>query len=315
MTDQTAKKYAFSLPQKTYPAKLLLTGEYSVLKGSSAVLIPLPIYGARWKKMDSLRSDWRDLLSGFISYLRKNTSESPFLKMKSMEAVFEAGYFLDSNVPQGCGLGSSGVFCAAIYDAFGIKNQDEGPIQVRERLRLMENFFHGKSSGLDPLVSYYNKAVHLKSEEINFFQTKQKATHNNLPNVWLFDSEKKRSTATLVNSFHKFLDDPDNSKSFFNEYIPIIEKSTLHYLKGEWQEWYSCIQEISLCQTKIFKPMIPDGIFDLWMDGLETGSYYMKLCGAGGGGFFYLFSDKENINIQEFKVIPIRQYLSTLITD
>lgn len=315
MTDQIAKKYSFSLPQKLYPAKLLLTGEYSVLNGSSAVLIPLPIFGARWKKMDNLRSDWRDLLSGFLSYLRKDTSESPFLKMKSMEGAFEAGYFLDSNVPQGCGLGSSGVFCAAIYDAFGIKNQNETPMQVRERLRLMENFFHGKSSGLDPLVSYYNKAVHLRSEEINFFQTEVRGANNYIPNVWLFDSGKKRSTATLVNSFNKHLEDPDNRKCFFNEYMPIIEKVTHHYLKGEWEEWYSGIKEISRHQTKIFKPMIPDDIYELWIKGLQSESYYMKLCGAGGGGFFYLFSKEQEVYLPKFKGILITEYLSSLIAD
>ena len=37
--------------------------------------------------------------------------------------------------------------------------------------------------------------------------------------------------------------------------------------------------------------MIPSGFNDIWRKGLETGSYYLKLCGSGGGGYLIGFSD------------------------
>ena len=30
--------------------------------------------------------------------------------------------------------------------------------------------------------------------------------------------------------------------------------------------------------------MIPDEFHDLWKKGIDSGSYFLKLCGSGGGG-------------------------------
>ena len=41
--------------------------------------------------------------------------------------------------------------------------------------------------------------------------------------------------------------------------------------------------------------MIPKLFQKLWKDGLESNDYYLKLCGAGGGGFILgLTRDIEN---------------------
>ena len=32
-------------------------------------------------------------------------------------------------------------------------------------------------------------------------------------------------------------------------------------------------------------PMIPFELRELWMQGLESKDFYLKICGAGGGGF------------------------------
>jgi len=36
--------------------------------------------------------------------------------------------------------------------------------------------------------------------------------------------------------------------------------------------------------------MIPDQYKDLWLRGLNTNSYYLKLCGSGGGGYILGFT-------------------------
>jgi len=40
--------------------------------------------------------------------------------------------------------------------------------------------------------------------------------------------------------------------------------------------------------------MIPIEIRELWKRGIENNSYYLKLCGSGGGGFVLGFT--KNIN-------------------
>ena len=37
--------------------------------------------------------------------------------------------------------------------------------------------------------------------------------------------------------------------------------------------------------------MIPKPFQDLWKRGLETNTYYLKLCGSGGGGFILGFTE------------------------
>jgi mevalonate kinase len=37
--------------------------------------------------------------------------------------------------------------------------------------------------------------------------------------------------------------------------------------------------------------MIPLEFHDLWRKGIETNTYYLKLCGSGGGGFMLGFTE------------------------
>ena len=39
-----------------------------------------------------------------------------------------------------------------------------------------------------------------------------------------------------------------------------------------------------------FKPMIPKEYRELWRKGIETNTYYLKLCGSGGGGYILGFT-------------------------
>ena len=36
--------------------------------------------------------------------------------------------------------------------------------------------------------------------------------------------------------------------------------------------------------------MIPSEFHELWKKGIETNTYYLKLCGSGGGGFMLGFT-------------------------
>jgi len=36
--------------------------------------------------------------------------------------------------------------------------------------------------------------------------------------------------------------------------------------------------------------MIPANFHDIWQKGLETDTYYLKLCGCGDGGYFLGFT-------------------------
>ena len=80
--------------------------------------------------------------------------------------------FFDSSIPQGYGVGSSGALVAAVYDkyAFGkitvLENlTKEKLLHLKAVFSLMESFFHGKSSGLDPLNSYLSLPILINSKD------------------------------------------------------------------------------------------------------------------------------------------------------
>ena len=69
--------------------------------------------------------------------------------------------------------------------------------------------------------------------------------------------------------------------------------------------------EISYFQWQYFQPMIPDTIKTLWLDGLSSDWFKLKLCGAGGGGFFMgVTSDLDRLQKHsDFDILPIKATL------
>lgn len=50
------------------------------------------------------------------------------------------------------------------------------------------------------------------------------------------------------------------------------------------------MEAVSLLQMRYFKDMIPTSIVPVWNQGIDTGIFYLKLLGAGGGGYFLGFT-------------------------
>ena len=53
---------------------------------------------------------------------------------------------------------------------------------------------------------------------------------------------------------------------------------------------------ISKFQWDFFPEMIPTNMRGFWLNGLDSGDYVLKLCGAGGGGYILGFSEKLNVS-------------------
>jgi len=51
--------------------------------------------------------------------------------------------------------------------------------------------------------------------------------------------------------------------------------------------------------------MIPQRLVDAWQYGIQTNSYYLKLCGSGGGGYMLGFTediDKARKALKDYKL-------------
>ncbi|TVR86247.1 MAG: hypothetical protein EA411_11030 [Saprospirales bacterium] len=283
-----------SLPQRKYPAKLLFLGEYSVLSGSDALALPFRRFSGVWVQGDDTLTGQEKVLEPFIKYLDKlfdSDDQEAFLDLTKMKRAFEEGWRLKSSIPVGVGLGSSGMLCAAVYDAFATKKNSE-PGQTHRMLQKMEAFFHGRSSGMDPLVSFLENPVLLQDKK-----TLIPKIHDTIENppffTGLLDSKIKRNTAALVPLYRKKVNEPESELVLKNDYIPSVNRAISAYLNHQPENLWLELRQISLFQYEFFEPMIPEGIRGIWQRGMLDETYYLKLCGAGGGGYFYVFSKKE----------------------
>src|SRR5690606_36364954 len=101
-------------------------------------------------------------LERFYNYLLNlEAQDLVSFRLDEFQADIDCGMYFDSSIPQGYGVGSSGALVASIYDKYANDKITVLDNLTREKLlklksifSLMESFFHGKSSGLDPLNSY-----------------------------------------------------------------------------------------------------------------------------------------------------------------
>lgn len=290
-----------------YP-KLLLFGEYSVLLNGSAISFPLKSFSAKFDFWDKSLENEQAFISNnnliaFSTFLSNDKNLKSHISVDIFKDDLNNGMYLWSDIPIGYGIGSSGVLCASIYKKYKIERQnilDVNLISLKNMFVAMEAYFHGKSSGLDPLTSYLNTPVLMKNSDIYRVQTEVSGFEN-----WaLIDSNVERKTDSLVKLFLAKCEDSDYLKEIRINYIPQVEKiidninANLNKKQSD-EETLQILRSISRMQYLYFDEMIPDNIKDIWQYGLDTGLYSLKLLGAGGGGFFLCYSNswKKAANI------------------
>ena len=75
-----------------------------------------------------------------------------------------------------------------------------------------------------------------------------------------------------------------------DEFTTVTDFCIEDFLKGNIKSLFKNIKSLSSIVLKYFRPMIPPEFHDLWRKGIETNTYYLKLCGSGGGGFMLGFT-------------------------
>ena len=269
-----------TLPHKKYPSKVLLFGEYTIIDGGAALSIPYNKCSGTWAKGENTD------LSPFFEYLKTLS----FINGDIVEIALKDHWIFQSDIPQGYGLGSSGALSAAAYDTFCTeKSQDLS--ELKNHLAEIESFFHGQSSGLDPLTSYCDQAILFEHGQC-------KSVHLTLPSktLFLYDSEQRRDTKSLVKKYKEKRRSDTAFRKVTEELSELNTLSILSLRNANDSLLKDCIKSISQLQYDQFKEMIPDHINTVWKSGLQSGDYYFKLSGAGGGGNFLVFGDVQTLD-------------------
>lgn len=269
---------------KSFPAKLLLFGEYTVLSGGDALSIPFHKYSGSWNKEIA-----DDRLTDFYNYLRT----LDFLNTESIRSISTTPMSFQSSIPTGYGMGSSGALTAASYDIF--RKDDISDLDIlKQRLSEMEGFFHGNSSGFDPLTSYLNKAILLKEGKIHTIGIP--ALSNSF---FIYDSMQKRQSGKMIQIFNNLMVD-DSFKKAVAKLKDLNAMAIDALLLNDRESLFTAFQEISIIQWNYFNEMITEELKSFWKAGLESGNYYLKLNGAGGGGCYLGIGDTFNTDRTSF---------------
>ena len=279
-------------------SKILLFGEYGIIEDSKGLSIPYNFFKGALKfskveTKDSKKSN--KILLQFHKYL--SGIHDLDLDLNKFEKDLSKGIFFDSSIPQGYGVGSSGAIVAAVYDKYAkskikiSENLNRNKlVDLRNIFSQMESFFHGKSSGLDPLNSYLSIPILIESKnkiDVTGIPI-QKA--NGEGAIFLLDSGQMGSTASMVEIFMKKMKDEGFRKMLNAKFIKYTNSCVDSFLKGDLKNLFKNTKILSGIVFENFKPMIPNKFHKIWKTGIESGSYFLKLCGSGGGGYILGFA-------------------------
>lgn len=285
-------------------SKILLFGEYGIIKDSKGLSIPYNFYNGALKMDNNTSVEAKksnSYLKDFVDYLANINPELVVFEIEKLKADVVAGMYFDSSIPQGYGVGSSGALVAAVYDKYAQNKITVLENLTREKLLKlkavfseMESFFHGKSSGLDPLNSYLSLPILINSKdniEATGIPTQKTAGKGA---VFLLDSGIVGETAPMVSIFMENMKQEGFRKMLKDQFIKHTDACVEDFLKGDIKSLFSNTKQLSKVVFNHFKPMIPKQFHELWKNGIETNAYYLKLCGSGGGGYILGFTEDIN---------------------
>jgi mevalonate kinase len=305
-------------------SKILLFGEYGIIQDSKGLSIPYNFYNGALKcdqnpSAEAIASNGH--LKRFVAHLKNLAIEQPDLvrfDLATLEADVTNGMYFDSSIPQGYGVGSSGALVAAIYDKYAqnkitvLENLTrEKLLELKTIFSQMESFFHGKSSGLDPLNSYLSIPILINSKDNIEATGIPTQSLDGKGAVFLIDSGIVGETAPMVNIFMENLKDQGFRNMLKTQFVKYTDSCVENFLGGDMKSLFANTKKLSKVVLSHFKPMIPEEFHGIWQKGIDTNDYYLKLCGSGGGGYILGFTEdleRAKASLKDYKLEVVYQF-------
>jgi len=291
------------IKESLYYAKILLFGEYGIIEDAMGLSIPYSNYKATFS-FDAPESEKAQKsnahLRNYLQFLRNQETEGTLptpLQLDLFEADINNGMFFDSSIPQGFGVGSSGALVAATYDRYALEKIDASDnlaatdiVRLKGILGELEAYFHGRSSGMDPLICYLKIPILINSKtdlgKVNLPEEQLEGAGA----IFLLNTGEPGETQPLVNLFLERLKHEGFRNMIRNEFVKYNDECIKAFVKGDVKPLFRNLRKLSQLALDNFKPMIPHLFHALWKQGIDTRAYYLKLCGSGGGGYILGFT-------------------------
>lgn len=302
-------------------SKILLFGEYGIIRDSKGLSIPYNFYNGALKTDENPSAEAiasNASLNRFANYLETLQPELVAFDLALLKEDIATGMYFDSSIPQGYGVGSSGALVAAIYDKYAqdkitvLENLTrEKLLQLKNIFSQMESFFHGKSSGLDPLNSYLSIPILINSKDNIEATGIPNQSFDGKGAVFLIDSGIVGETAPMVSIFMENLKDKGFRTMLKNQFVKHTDACVENFLGGDMKSLFSNTKKLSKVVLSHFKPMIPEQFHAIWQKGIDTNDYYLKLCGSGGGGYILGFTEdleRAKTALKDYKLEVVYQF-------
>ncbi|PIT98581.1 MAG: hypothetical protein COT74_12805 [Bdellovibrionales bacterium CG10_big_fil_rev_8_21_14_0_10_45_34] len=294
--------------ETTVYGKCILAGEHAVLRGSPAIAVPL--------KSRSLMVSFYPSDEDLEILAESELSSIPAHETSHIETVYSSVLSealralgkkskevrgkikLKSDIPVGSGLGASAALCVSVtrmMEFFGWLSSTD----TYEFARVLENRFHGESSGLDV-------AVALKAQPLKFVRGESiEVIHLNwLPKTFLSYSGARGLTSDCVAQVKKLFDQKKEEAIRIDQQMRNSVEQIEQALKLEQDKGFDLLCDGITGANDCFKSW---GLFNGKLEEhadwvLKKGAIAVKPTGSGGGGHI----------LSIWKSLPEGDFLSVL---
>lgn len=270
-----------------------------MIENSQGLVVPYSFYKGTLKFSDldnDFEKNSNQSLGKYSNYLADLELPSDFkLNVDAFKSDISKGLFFDSNIPQGYGVGSSGALVAAIFEKYSFTKRDPETISkdelkdLKKVFGMLESYFHGTSSGMDPLICYMNLPILVENRD-NVGKVSLPKEELGKGAIFLIDSGMTGETGPMIQIFFEKLKNEGFRKTLKEEFIRYNNACIEAFLKKDMNPFFRNMKKLSVWAYEHFRPMIPENVFNAWKKGLDSNAYYLKLCGSGGGGYILGFT-------------------------
>lgn len=273
---------------ESFNSKLLLFGEYGLMVNAMALSVPFSRFsGSLGFDTTHSHGESSSEIQKFYSYLTSLDGQKlhfPF-DLKCFKEDLEKGLYFNSNIPLQYGLGSSGALIAALFRRYAAPRIPIDKVSIdmlKVDLAQLEAHFHGKSSGLDPLVSFLNQPLLLNTKKmVKPIQLDMAKTGLSFA---LIDTHTTGATCPLVQHFIDSFNSREFASAFASQFIPANNGCIETLLTNDHSSFFSFMEQLVGFQLEHFRRMIPSKFYGLISEALSR-QVYIKLLGSGGGGY------------------------------
>lgn len=285
--------------ETTFNSKLLLFGEYGLMYGAMALAVPFAEFGGRLAfDADGRNQESTAEIQKFYEHLKSEDFSKALhfsFDLGRLKDDIDRGLFFESNIPQQYGLGSSGALVAALFSQYAFPAEmgnNLSPEILKSNFSILEGYFHGRSSGLDPLISYLNKPLLIDAQKqivpISFDFRESRVA------MALIDTHTTGATGPLVQHFINLFNFQEFETDFEQKFVPSNNACIESLLKGDHANFFLNLERLVRFEVYHFHEMIPAG-FHRTISHAICSKVYVKLLGSGGGGFLLAVAESNEV--------------------